>query len=172
MSGFDWNAFWATLVATIVGALVASFIGLAVARAERPQPYLRVDAVRPQGVWPYSDGRSIPVVVEVSNTGDGAAYDVEVQVDGGVYPSEPVRIAKLDSGASIQTTIVARMEGEEGVDIETGDVSDTRRVYWPSRARAMIRWQQPQRPKRKHLHTRPISSPFTGTPWEPRGTDS
>ncbi len=143
MAGFDWNAFVATLIATIVGALVAAFIGLAVARMERPQPFFRVETRGlPVGDWYIRDGVA-RVAFEVTNIGDGPAFNVRVRADGGHGSSRAARVAKLESGESVKAWLPVEASGEYLLNQNTAQYESTQVMTWPAAPGVRIRWQQP-----------------------------
>jgi hypothetical protein len=158
LSEFDWNAFIATLVATIIGALVAAFIGLAVARMERPQPFFRAEADLNNADWSLDEGVAT-VPVEVCNIGDGPAYNVDVSSVGGIRPTAVRRTAKLDPGDSLRTAVVVRASGAltwNGAQLQH---TDTREVAWPDVAGVKVQWQQPPRRHRRRQQRLTVREP-------------
>ncbi|MFN3948656.1 hypothetical protein [Microbacterium sp.] len=150
-SGFDWDGFWATLLATIVGAVVAAGIGLYVARSERPQPFFRAETARSNHRWRVSEG-VVTIEVFLWNIGDGPAYDVNLAPCGGVSQSAAASVAKLEPGASLSCWILVNGGGAVDYDAETGVQTDLRTVDWPAAAAASVSWQQPpQRGKVRRL---------------------
>ncbi|NLP82600.1 hypothetical protein HF576_01940 [Microbacterium sp. CFH 90308] len=160
MSGFDWNAFWATLIATIIGALVASLIGLAVARAERPQPFFRVEASQPSGNWWTNRDGEVGLPVELWNIGDGPAYNVRLTITGAPNASREIVTAKLEPGESLRSSITVPGHGELESNPLTGHYNDTRSVTWPAHADALITWQQPPQRHRVRRLRLALTNPF------------
>jgi hypothetical protein len=167
MSAFDWNAFVATLIATIVGALVAAFIGLAVARTERPQPFFTVEA-RPKGGGDMhiSDG-STSVAFDVTNVGDGPAYNVVITPTGGSAKPYPARTAKLDPGQSLRSWISVPAYGDYTWNPGTGKYHDSQRMTWPTDPGVRVQWQQPPQRHRVRSHHLRLSDPSAPHPDEP-----
>lgn len=92
------------------------------------------------------------IAVNVSNIGDGAAYNLELRFRGGVWEArQDFRVAKLEPGASLRGFIPVPACGEDGVNTETGDPTDSRRFDWPARATVIVSWQHP--PRRKHVRS-------------------
>lgn len=144
MSGFDWDSFWATLLATVVGALVASFISIFVARAQRPQPFFRADAEPRAGDWWRPVNQLVAMPIVVANIGDGPAYDLRVRAVGGSRDGEEARTAKFEAGETVRSEILIDVVGVEQYD-EYGDtVRDDRTYVWPDSAAVLVTWRQPR----------------------------
>ncbi|ANG85774.1 hypothetical protein [Microbacterium aurantiacum] len=144
ISGFDWNTLVATFIATVAGALVAALVGLAVARADKPQPVFRVRAITPEAAWrPNRDGIAV-VGVELWNIGDGPAYNVRLTPTGdesSVTEESPV----LPPGAVLKARLYVKAAGTLTYDATADVATDDRKVEWPSHATAHVEWQQPPR---------------------------
>lgn len=160
LSEFDWNAFTATLIATIIGALVAAFIGLAVARMERPQPFFRAESVRPVGDWWMDRDGTVSIAVQAWNIGDGPAYNVRLRIPGGAHEPQDFTVAKLEPGDALKGWVTLPGHGKFETNIETLDMEDSRSVDWPAGLSAHVAWQQPpQRHRVRHLRLG-LSDPF------------
>lgn len=158
-SSFDWNSFLSTLIATILGALVAALVGLLVARSERPQPFFRVEALPPGGQWFRDADGFVQIEIQLSNIGDGPAYNVHLRATPSSSNWVP-EVAKLDPGDSLKGAIKVQGHGTYDMNPLIGLYEDSRSVDWPANAAAIVAWQQP--PKRSKVrHQRiSLSSPF------------
>ncbi|MFD4957135.1 hypothetical protein [Microbacterium sp. NPDC058389] len=158
MTGFDWNGFATTLIATIIGALVAAGIGLAVARMERPQPFFTAEATPDDFHW-LPEGGKATISLTVTNVGDGPAYNVRVRGVGGAGAAWEARTAKLDPGDSIRGAILVPASGDYDLDATTVQYIDTRVLEWPATAAALIEWQQPPQRHRVRSHRVRLADP-------------
>lgn len=146
LSGFDWNSFAATLLATLVGAGVAAGVSFWLAERDRPRPMWKAHAVLPRarhikGIFTLE--------IRVTNIGDGAAYHPRMRVDGpNVTGKRHAEEAVVELGESFRTYIGAPGSGEISVNQITGDAIDSRAVDWSGDVIAHLEWHQP--PRRKH----------------------
>lgn len=142
LSGFDVNSFAATLLATIIGAVVAALIGLVVARAERPQPFFSARAIENSGIY-WDDAGIAHTRITVTNIGDGPAFNVSLTAEGFKDPAVPGREAKLEGGDSITVSVTAPYTGKQKYDPLGDSVEGEHRLEWPASASVVVRWQQP-----------------------------
>jgi hypothetical protein len=161
MSGFDGDTFWATLLATILGAVVAALIGLYVARRDKPQPYFRVDAAQPTNAWSGEEGAgTVGVVVTVANIGDGSAYDFQMTVPGDQPEASTVRASKLEPGGTLDAVVHVPVSGEDLYDVENGRYTDYRKAHW-RRTIALVSWQVPPQRGRIQRSQLAVENPFS-----------
>lgn len=142
-SGFDWNGFLATFLATLAGAFVAAAVTLWVTGRERPRPHWRVEAnaIDP---WVRFGGRVI-IAAKATNIGDGTAYNVVLTVQNAEQNGPPVSKARLESGEDLSAGLYVRADGNLEYDAKTDEYNDTRCIDWPQRATLLIEWQEPPR---------------------------
>lgn len=160
MTGFDWNGFASTLLATLIGAFVAAAVALWVNNRERPQPMWRVEVERPSGQWHIDAEGMAGIAVRATNIGDGTAYNVDLTFVGVPRSAWFDSVALIEPGASLRTVMRVPASGDTEYDVHTGERIDTRAVEWPSHPRLIVTWQQP--PRRQHVrrYTAPLGNPF------------
>ncbi|AVL96915.1 MULTISPECIES: hypothetical protein [Microbacterium] len=157
MNGFDWNAFAATLLATIIGAAVAAGVSFLLAERDRPRPVWKTDAKL--GSSDARDGE-MAVTVTITNVGDGIAYHPRMEVRGrDVSGRKNEEAAILRPGESFTTHIGVPGSGEIGVDEATLNTTDSRAVDWSGGVAVFLQWNQPPRRKRTRDELLSVSPP-------------
>lgn len=153
LAGFDLNGFLGTLLATVIGAAVATGSSLWLANRERPVPMWRVETDFPADGGRPDRPTVAAVPIRLLNIGDGVAYNVETTVMTAGAEGRFATAATLRPGAALDTTIDADMNGRMFFDIETGGHLDSRALDWPAGAALAVAWQQPPR-RRRVRHAR------------------
>lgn len=143
MSGFDWNNFASTLLATLVGASVAAAVSFWLANRERPAPVWNLET-SDLADEPAKDGTGSTKVV-LTNVGDGAGYNVRLSIVGSKRWAPTASV--LAPGASLTTWVDSPMTGAAEYDVASGKTADTRVLDW-GKPHARVEWQQP--PRRTH----------------------
>jgi len=160
MSGFDWNNFASTLLATVVGAAVAALTAFWLSNRERPSP-VWTGGSELHSNW-YIDNKGLGIFsVKLSNGGDGAAYNVQVSVMGDAS-AHPVTSSKVDPGGSISATVQIPASGSAEYDPDTGKFDDNRAFDWPGGLYAMITWHQPPARLKQRALVIPLHNPLAG----------
>lgn len=141
LTGFDWNNFASTLLATLVGAGVAAGVSFWLAARERPQPMWRTHIDEPSAV---SATGTASLRLTLSNIGDGAAYHPRVTLVGAGFLGDKSHSRDLlEPGDSLEVWFSVRVTGERRFDHETFAYIDTRVFKWPASAEAVVEWHQP-----------------------------
>lgn len=142
IGSFDWWGAVSTLLATLVGAAVAVLATFWVNNRERPRPVWRIE---PKGNsnWQIHDGKAV-IPVEITNIGDGAAYNLRIEIKGVTSTEGVATSAVLEPGETFKSGVFVPASGSVGWDEGQG-LYDTREIVWPDHVVVDLEWQQPPR---------------------------